>query len=116
MADEIKVGPASELTPGKVVGAGQYAVGNSKGQLFAVSRRCRHLFADLAKGRIDKDGCLVCPWHGAKYDVATGRMVRGPQGFFAKIPGLDLFYVALTRALPLGRGKVVKRDEILHVR
>ena len=78
MADEIKVGPASELTPGKVVGAGQYAVGNSKGQLFAVSRRCRHLFADLAKGRIDKDGCLVCPWHGAKYDVATGRMVRGP--------------------------------------
>ena len=103
MADEIKVGPASELTPGKVVGAGQYAVGNSKGQLFAVSRR-------------DKDGYLVCPWHGAKYDVATGRMVRGPQGLFAKIPGLDLFYVALTRALPLGRGTVVKRDEILHVR
>jgi len=43
-------------------------------------------------------------------------MVRGPQGLFAKIPGLDLFYVALTRALPLGRGTVVKRDEILHVR
>jgi len=58
----------------------------------------------------------LCPWHGAKYDVATGRMVRGPQGLFAKIPGLDLFYVALTRALPLGRGTVVKRDEILHVR
>jgi len=105
MADEIKVG-----------GAGQYALGNSKGQLFAVTRGCRHLFADLADGRIDKDGCLVCPWHGAKYDVATGRMVRGPQGVFAKIPGLDPFYIALTRILPLGSGTVVERDGVLYVR
>src|SRR5438874_9774292 len=99
MADEIKVGPAYELTPGKVVGAGQYAVGNSKGQLFAVSRRCRHLFADLAEGRIDKDGCLVCPWHGARYDVTTGRMRRGPQGLFAKIPGVDRAYQLITSVL-----------------
>ena len=49
------------------------------GQYFAVTRRCRHLYADLAGGRIDREGCLVCPWHGSKYDVSTGRMVRGPQ-------------------------------------
>src|SRR5437773_9093556 len=115
MADEIKVGPASELTPGKVVGAGQYAVGNSKGQLFAVSRRCRHLFADLANGRIDKDGCLVCPWHASKYDVATGRMVRGPQGVFAKIPGLGPGYKLLTKVLPLRRGVVTEREGKLYV-
>lgn len=24
----------------------------------------------------------MCPWHGARYDVGTGRMVRGPQGVF----------------------------------
>src|SRR5919198_5307711 len=109
MADEIKVGPASELTPGKVVGAGPYAVGNSQGTLFGVSRRCRHLFADLANGRIDKDGCLVCPWHASKYDVTTGRMVRGPQGIFAKIPGLGASYKALTAVLPLRRRQVVER-------
>jgi nitrite reductase/ring-hydroxylating ferredoxin subunit len=116
MGREVEVGPASELTPGKVTGAGRYAVGNSQGELFAVTRRCRHLFADLANGRIDKDGCLVCPWHASKYDVRTGRMVRGPQGIFAKIPGLGASYKALTKVLPLGRGKVEERDGELYVR
>ena len=107
MADEIQIGPAAELVPGVVRGAGRYAVGNANGELFAVTRRCRHLGADLANGSVDSDGCLVCPWHGAAYDVATGRMTRGPQGFFAKIPGLDAGYRLLTKALPLGRGAVV---------
>lgn len=52
-----------------------------------VTRRCRHLGADLANGSIDADGCLVCPWHQSKYDVRTGRMVRGPQGIFARCLG-----------------------------
>jgi nitrite reductase/ring-hydroxylating ferredoxin subunit len=109
------VGPAAELTPGKVTGAGKWAVGNSKGDYFAVTRRCRHLYADLANGRIDGDGCLVCPWHGSKYDVKTGRMVRGPQGVFAKIPGLGPLYKGLTKVIPLGRGRVVEREGTLYV-
>jgi 3-phenylpropionate/trans-cinnamate dioxygenase ferredoxin component len=109
------VGPASELTPGTIKGVGKYAVGNADGELFAVTRRCRHLYADLANGKIDKDGCLVCPWHASKYDVKTGRMLRGPQGIFAKIPGLDAAYIALTKVLPLRRGKVVERDGDIYV-
>jgi nitrite reductase/ring-hydroxylating ferredoxin subunit len=116
MAGETRVGPASELPPGRVTGAGRYAVGNAAGNLFAVSRRCRHLRADLAGGSIDDDGCLVCPWHGAKYDVKTGQMVRGPQGVFARIPGSDIAYRALTRVVPLRRGKVTERDGTLYVR
>ncbi len=115
MGDETRVGPASELTPGQIAGAGRYAVGNAAGELFAVGRRCRHLRADLAGGSIDDDGCLVCPWHGAKYDVATGRMVRGPQGNFAKIPGLGAATKLLTHVLPLRRGKVEERDGTLYV-
>jgi nitrite reductase/ring-hydroxylating ferredoxin subunit len=116
MAHEMEVAPISELTPGTVVGAGRYAVGNANGELFAVTRRCRHLYADLANGRIDKDGCLVCPWHGSKYDVKTGRMVRGPQGIFAKIPGLDAATIALTWVLPLGRAEVTVRDGTVYVK
>jgi nitrite reductase/ring-hydroxylating ferredoxin subunit len=116
MAAEMEVGPASELTPGTVIGVGPYAVGNAGGELFAVTRRCRHLYADLARGKIDRDGCLVCPWHASKYDVRTGRMLRGPQGVFAKIPGLGPAYKALTRVLPLGRGTVEVRDGIVYVR
>jgi len=110
-----EVGPASELQPGTIVGAERWAAGNAKGDLFAVTRRCRHLYADLARGSIDSKGCLVCPWHGSRYDVKTGRMVRGPQGIFAKIPGLGQAFMALTRVLPLGRGKVVERDGTLYV-
>jgi nitrite reductase/ring-hydroxylating ferredoxin subunit len=116
MGDEVEVGPVSELTPGAVVGAGRYAVGNAKGELFAVTRVCRHLFADLAEGSIDKDGCLVCPRHGSRYDVKTGRMVRGPQGIYAKIPGLGAALQLLTRVVPLGRGELAVRDGKLYVR
>jgi len=112
MARETEVGPASDLAPGKVTRAGRYAVGNNKGELFAVSHRCRHLGADLAKGSIDKSGCLVCPRHGARYDVTTGRMTKGPQGFYAKIPGSKL----LSRIFPLRRREVVERDGNLFVR
>jgi len=114
---EIEVGSLDSLPPGTVVGAGPWAVGNSNGELFAVSRRCRHLFADLAGGRIDKrDGGLVCPWHGAKYDVTTGRMVRGPQAGFEKVPGLDRGYELFTRFAPLRRGTVEVRDGTVYVR
>lgn len=114
---EIEVGPLASIPPGTVVGAGPWAVGNADGELFAVSRRCRHLLADLAKGRIDKrDGCLVCPWHGSKYDVKSGRMVRGPQAGFEKVPGLDRGFMLFTHVAPLRRGTVEVRDETVFVR
>ena len=115
MAEEFAVGPVDDVTPGTVIGIGPYAVGNASGDYFAVSRRCRHLYADLAGGSIDDAGCLVCPWHGAEYDVSTGRMVKGPQGIFAKVPGLGLAYKALTAVLPLRRGQVSERDGVLYV-
>src|SRR5690348_12470687 len=113
---EHEVGPVADLPTGTVVGAGGYAVGNIGGELFAVSRRCRHLGADLADGTLDEDGHLVCPWHQSAYDVHTGRMVRGPQGAFAKVPGLDAAYRALTRVLPLRRGQILERNGRLFVR
>jgi nitrite reductase/ring-hydroxylating ferredoxin subunit len=115
MATEVEVGPAAELTAGTIKGAGHYAVGNADGELFAVTRRCRHLGADLANGSIGPGGCLVCPWHGSTYDVHTGRMTRGPQGIFAKIPGLGAANKALTALLPLRRGSLTERDGRLFV-
>ena len=67
--------------PGRAGAISAWAVGESKGQPFAVSRRCRHQLADMSKGSVDADGCLVCPWHQSAYDVTTGAMVRGPRGF-----------------------------------
>jgi nitrite reductase/ring-hydroxylating ferredoxin subunit len=115
MAYETPAGDAADLTPGTVIGAGRFAVGNVDGERFAVTRRCRHLMADLARGSIDDEGCLVCPWHGARYDVETGRMVSGPGGIYGKVPGLAPTFMALTKVLPLGRGRVIERDGRLFV-
>ena len=83
MSDPDRI-PAVDLPPGKVRGAGSWAVGNrGDDRYFAVSRRCRHQLADLSEGWVDADGCLVCPWHQSRYDVRTGEMVEGPRGFLA---------------------------------
>ena len=105
---------ATAVPPGTVTRCDGYALGNN-GEYFAVSRRCRHLGADLSNGSVDADGTLVCPWHASKYDVKTGRMVRGPQGVFAKIPRLASGFMALTRVLPLHRRTVEERDGKLHL-
>lgn len=106
--------PASSVPEGTVTGVGEYAVGNN-GEYFAVGRRCRHLRADLAGGKIDADGCLVCPWHASKYDVKTGLMLRGPQGIYAKIPGLGWAFKTLTKVIPLKRGTVELRGPDLEI-
>jgi hypothetical protein len=41
--------------------------------------------------------------------------VLGPQGIFAKIPGLGEAFKLLTQVLPLGRGAVVERNGKIYV-
>jgi len=111
---------AGEQVPadGRVRGAGPWAVGRSRGEDFAVSRRCRHQFADLAGGSVDADGCLVCPWHGSRYDVRSGRMVDGPQGFLAyrgPTPGYSGLVVSYGRYWRLRVGRFVRRAGRLFV-
>lgn len=55
----------------------ELAVFHPPGGPCAVSNRCPHTGGPLALGRIE-DGAVVCPWHGAAFDLRTGRAVRGP--------------------------------------
>lgn len=106
--------PAAQLTPGTVGRAGSWAVGNRDGELFAVSRRCRHQLADLSAGSIDADGCLVCPWHQSTYDVRTGAMVQGPRGFLGfhgRVPGYAQVVRAYSRVLRLRVRPVRRRGD-----
>ncbi|RNM11746.1 Rieske (2Fe-2S) protein [Nocardioides pocheonensis] len=104
-----EIGAAADPPAGTVREVDGFAVGHGRGKYFAVSRRCRHLGADLADGTVDEDGCLVCPWHRAAYDVDSGRMTRGPRGFYSKVPGLEPLLKSLTWVLPLRRRRVVLR-------
>lgn len=77
--------PASGVTEVETQEHGTLAVGLAGGEPFAVSNVCRHWLARLGQGTV-RDGCLECPWHRARYDVRTGRMVRGPQGRLVGFP------------------------------
>ena len=106
--------PASSLPPGSVARAGAWTVANRDGALRAVSSRCRHQLADLSAGSLDKHGCLVCPWHGSKYDLDSGAMVEGPKGFLAYVgrtPGYTQLVQAYGAVLRLRRRRVERRVE-----
>ncbi len=109
----------AELPAGSVRRHGAWAVGTSNGQDFAVSRRCRHQLADLSKGHIDDEGCLVCPWHQSRYDVSTGAMVAGPQGvlgYHGRTPGYTQLVLAYGRRLRLRVGRLVRTAGGVDVR
>jgi nitrite reductase/ring-hydroxylating ferredoxin subunit len=95
-----------------------WAVGESGGKPFAVSRRCRHQLADLSRGSVDSEGCLVCPWHQSRYDVTTGAMVSGPRGFLGwhgPTPGYTQLVLGYGRWLRLRVGRAVRRNGRIDV-
>jgi 3-phenylpropionate/trans-cinnamate dioxygenase ferredoxin component len=79
----IDVCPVDELPPGsmKLVPAGPITVGvyNCGGELFAIEDRCSHDDGPLCEGDWDRDTCVVvCPRHGANFDIRTGRPLTLP--------------------------------------
>jgi nitrite reductase/ring-hydroxylating ferredoxin subunit len=47
------------------------------GRLYAVEDDCTHVGGPLDEGELDGE-VLTCPWHLARFDVRTGRVLRGP--------------------------------------
>jgi nitrite reductase/ring-hydroxylating ferredoxin subunit len=78
-----RVCAARDVAPGSLRAATladgtRVCVGNRDGTYFAVSDRCPHQHFPLSDGALTPEGTIVCSWHGATYDCATGRSVRGP--------------------------------------
>ena len=81
---EVDVAPADEFPPGSVklvtAGTGVYVgVYNCGGELYAIEDRCSHDDGPLCEGDWDQETCrVVCPRHGANFDLATGRPLTLP--------------------------------------
>ena len=81
MAAFVKVAKSSELSPGqsKVVEAGgkKIALFNVEGSLYAIDDACTHRGGPLSEGMLEGTQ-VVCPWHGATFDVTTGAVLSNP--------------------------------------
>ena len=72
----------SALSPGRGlpvrVQGRELAVFLVDGAVRGVDNRCLHTGGPLADGQVI-DGCVVCPWHGWVYELATGKKVVGSR-------------------------------------
>ena len=46
-------------------------------QFFGLAARCTHAGAPLEEGTVSGD-TLTCPWHGSKFRITDGAVLRGP--------------------------------------
>lgn len=59
------------------IGGREVLVCHTKEGLYAVDNICTHAFAQLSEGRL-RGHRLICPLHGAVFDVRDGRVLKGP--------------------------------------
>jgi nitrite reductase/ring-hydroxylating ferredoxin subunit len=53
------------------------ALFNVDGNFFATEEMCPHRAGPLAEGKLNKN-IVECPWHGARFDVTSGKKINGP--------------------------------------
>ena len=62
----------------------QITLAKRENKIFAFVEKCPHAGNLLSEGYMDIKGCIVCPLHGYRFDIANGRNVTG-EGYKLKI-------------------------------
>lgn len=70
-----RVATVEEVAPGTgkqvTVNGRKLGIFNVNGTFYAIEDTCTHRGASLAEGECDGTE-VVCPWHGARFDLTTG--------------------------------------------
>jgi len=67
-----------DATPTKArAGINDLVLVRSGDSVYALHAVCAHAGGPLPQGAV-RDGCLVCPWHGARYRLTDGHVMGGP--------------------------------------
>lgn len=98
MAVFVKVATTGELIPGQAkqveAGGKTIALFNVGGSYHAIDDTCTHEGGPLSEGEVEGN-TVVCPWHGAKFNVTNGE-VEGPPApvavpyYRSRVNGLDI--------------------------
>jgi ferredoxin-NADP reductase/nitrite reductase/ring-hydroxylating ferredoxin subunit len=98
MTESIRVGSAAEIPPGSVrlveAKGNRIALFNVDGRFHAIDDTCSHQGGPLSEGTLDGP-VVTCPWHGARFDVTTGAVLKGPArhpvaAYPVRVSGSDL--------------------------
>ena len=76
----IDLGPVSEFPESGrklVQGEKPIAVFKVGDAYFGIEDLCPHRGGPLSEGKLEA-GCITCPWHDAKFELATGKVLKGP--------------------------------------
>ena len=78
-----------ELPPGTIrefqLNGTTIALANVDGKFHAINNVCLHRGGQLGEGELEGNA-VVCPWHGWKYDVTTGKLLTNPAVAVACYP------------------------------
>lgn len=78
----VEIGRVDEVPVGKMkyvqVQGKEIVISNIGGKIYAMDDRCGHMNARLSMGNISNDGIVTCPFHGARFNVTTGKKTKEP--------------------------------------
>jgi nitrite reductase/ring-hydroxylating ferredoxin subunit len=78
----VRVAALADVPPGTLlqveVAGGKVCLANADGRIYAFADRCSHRDFPLSAGAIHDGDTVECTWHGARFDMATGRATRLP--------------------------------------
>ena len=76
-----KVTETKNLAPGQSmaveVAGNKLALFNVDGTFYAIGDTCTHRGGPLSEGTLE-GSTVICPWHGANFDVCTGKNLTPP--------------------------------------
>lgn len=99
MSRQVKVAETTQLPSGQSrmieVNNRQIALFNVEGAFYAIDNVCSHSRGPLAEGRL-LGATVTCPWHGAQFDVTSGKCLREPatanvMSYVVRVEGVVIF-------------------------
>ena len=86
-----KVTQTKNLAPGQgmavEVAGNRIALFNVDGTFYAIGDTCTHRGGPLSEGSLE-GSTVTCPWHGANYDIRTGKNLTPPAP--AEVPSYNV--------------------------
>jgi 3-phenylpropionate/trans-cinnamate dioxygenase ferredoxin subunit len=77
----VRAAPLDDVPPNALLGVEidgrRVCLANADGRIYAFADNCTHRDFPMHSGELE-DGEIECAWHGAKFDIESGRATRLP--------------------------------------